>query len=117
MINTLSCILLQALIQVQALSSLVYRKEKTISLGRRLYVFDIDCGRYGNLCISASNNSENIFNHPNKSDYVIFTSSPGSYIALQEQNNNHFNFIYGTYHSIESQSATLKNICNFYVNN
>lgn len=108
MINTLSCILLQAIIQAQALSSLVYRKEKTISLGQRLYVFDIDCGRNGNLCISASNNSSDIFNNPNNSDSFIFKSSSGSYIALQEQNNDHFNVLYGTYHSIKRQSATLK---------
>lgn len=98
-----------ALIQAQALSSLVYRKEKTIhvSLGQRLYVFDIDCGRNGNLCISASNNSSDFYNNPNNSDSVLFKSSSGSYIALQEQNKDHFNFIYGTYHSIKRQSATL----------
>nr|XP_034321730.1 uncharacterized protein LOC109619111 isoform X2 [Crassostrea gigas] len=96
-----------ALIQAQALSSLVYRKEKTISLGQRLYVFDIDCGRNGNLCISASNNSSDFYNNPNNSDSVIFKSSSGSYIAIQEQNNDHFNFTYGTYHSIKRQSATL----------
>nr|XP_034321614.1 uncharacterized protein LOC117688059 [Crassostrea gigas] len=96
-----------AIIQAQALSSLVYRKEKTISLGQRLFVFDIDCGRNGNLCISASNNSSDIFTHTNKSDSVIFKSSFGSYIALQEQDNDHFNVLYGTYHSIKRQSATF----------
>lgn len=107
MIYTLSCRLLQALIQAQALSSLVYRKEKTISLGQRLYVFDIDCGRNGNLCISASNNSIDIFTQSTKSDSVIFTSSSGSYIAMQEQNNDRINCLYGKYHSVKIQSVTL----------
>lgn len=61
-----SRVLLQALRQAQVLSSLVYRKEKKISLGQRLYVFDIDCSRNGYLCISASNNYPDTFNYAKK---------------------------------------------------
>lgn len=89
MIHT-SRVLLQALRQAQVMSSLVYtcRKEKTISLGQRLYVFDIDCSRTGYLCISASNNYPDIFNYAKKSESnsVLFTSPSGLYITLQEKN-------------------------------
>lgn len=65
----------------------MYRKEKTISLGQRLFVFDIDCSNDGYVCISASNNSTSILNHPKKSesDSVLFTSPSGLYIALEEK--------------------------------
>lgn len=65
----------------------MYRKEKTISLGQRLFVFDIDISNNGYLCISASNNSTSILNHPKKSesDSVLFTSPSGLYIALEEK--------------------------------
>lgn len=57
-LSTFIFMLLQALRQAQVLSSLAYNIEKTVSLGHRMYLFDIDCSINGYMCISASNNSD-----------------------------------------------------------
>lgn len=101
-----------ALRQAQVLSSLVYKIEKTVSLGHRMYTFDIDCSRKGYLCISASNNSQTDYFPLVKSetDSILFTSPSGLYIALEEKDNgDKFNFFYGTHHSVKQQQALLEN--------
>lgn len=105
-------ILLQALRQAQVLSPLVYKIEKTVSLGHRMYTFDIDCSRKGYLCISASNNSQAVYFPSVKSepDSILFTSPSGLYIALEEKGDgDELNFIYGTHHSVKQSKAILKN--------
>lgn len=78
--------LLQDSRQAQVLSSLVFNIENTVSLGHRMYMFDIGRSSKGYMCISASNNSQSD-SYPSReheSD-IFFTSPSGLYIALGEK--------------------------------
>lgn len=84
--QTFSFLLLQALQQAQILSSLVYKIEKTVSLGHRMYMFDIDGRIKRYICISASNNSQSdsYLSKKSESDSILFTS-PSGYSAGGER--------------------------------
>lgn len=69
----------------------MYRIKRTIPLGCRLYVFDIDCSPDGFLCLSAIN----IRDYKTKSESILFTSLYGRYIALQERDKKK-EYIYST---------------------
>lgn len=102
MFNTLIQILLQAFRHAHELSSLVYKIDRTVSLGDHFYIFDIDCSRDGSLCFSAVNSIAK--SHSRKP--VLFMSPSGRYIALEEEDG--INFIYGTKTSVVIQSANRK---------
>lgn len=55
----------------------MYRIKKTIPLGCRLYVLDVDCSPDGFLCLSAIN----IGDYKTKSEPILFTSPYGRYMA------------------------------------
>lgn len=82
--QTFPFLLLQALQQAQILSSLVYKIEKTVSLGHRM--FDIDGRRKRYICISASNNSQSdsYLSKKSESDSILVTS-PSGYSAGGER--------------------------------
>lgn len=108
--STFIFMLLQDSRQAQVLSSLVYNIEKTVSLGHRMYMFDIGSNSKGHMCISASNNShsDSYPSRKHESD-IFFTSPSGLYIALKEEEEKgmrrEFNCVYGTHNSVKQQQA------------
>nr|XP_034321613.1 uncharacterized protein LOC105333286 [Crassostrea gigas] len=95
--------------QAQVLSSLVYNIEKTVSLGHRMYMFDIGRSSKGHMCISASNNSysDSYPSREHESD-IFFTSPSGLYIALGEKGiRRELICVYGTHNSVKQQQAKL----------
>lgn len=101
--------LLQDSRQAQVLSSLVYNIEKTVSLGHRMYMFDIGRSSKGHMCISASNNSysDSYPSREHESD-IFFTSPSGLYIALREKGiRRELICVYGTHNSVKQQQAKL----------
>lgn len=85
--------------QAQNLYASVFKIERTIPLGRRLYTVDICCSENDEVCISAVNSDGRC-----KVDRVKMFSPSGLYIAIKT-NNWFTDFIYGTEDSVFSQST------------